>query len=417
MIHIGAHVSRPRSRDEVATIRAENVVALSLALPLIADVKIVRIGKSKMAANENYRWRDGRWRIAETPAKPPLRRYEAGGATNLYQGEPLLIVYGTGGKYAGQLRAAAQKLAAYGGPAHAALRRHRFPVVADKTVTDEQLAGSNVILIGRPNENSVTKSLWARLPLSIEDNALVAAGRAPLELKNKVLGLLHPNPSHPHRLLYVLAPFADAAGMSRFSKSTQYFLPGSDGFDRVSQPDLMVQDLQYRVARQMQFNKTWQWLKPRGAETRIPSRFADRSNLAIACMNHMLSKSKADFALWWGPADRGMWGTDFNHLLRFDPASYTLADFRTQHRICETTLGRVTGAELKEIWTRWGQKRELLSVPPIDLDALDDEMKYRLHIPMDLYIKLGQRKKNLLDPKPGPAFAAEEMIPRVFAGR
>ena len=109
-----------------------------------------------------------------------------------------------------------------------------------------------------------------------------------------------------------------------------------------------------------------------------------------------------------------MWGADFNHLLSFDPDSYTLADFHTRHRIAETTLGSVTGAELKEIWKRWGPNQELLSVPKISLDALDDELEYRLHIPMDLYIKLGQRKKNLRTPMPGPSFTEEELIPRVF---
>jgi hypothetical protein len=228
------------------------------------------------------------------------------------------------------------------------------------------------------------------------------------------LGLFHPNPKHPERLVYILAPFTDEAGLALFRANAQYFLPGSDGFDRISQPDLVVQDLQHRIARQMQFDKDWQWLSLPGADTPIPSRFTDRANLAITSMNVMLGKSHADFALWWGPADKGMWGTDFNHLQRFDPASYTLADFRTQHRMTETTLGSVTGAELKEIWLRWGQTEELLSVPMVDLDKLDDAATYRLHILMDLYIKLGQRQKNLGDPKPGPAFTPDELIPHVF---
>jgi hypothetical protein len=326
----------------------------------------------------------------------------------------LLIVYGTGGDHTDQLRAAAQKLAAYGGPAHTAFRVHRFPVVADDAVTEEQQARCNLILIGKPNENRVTQSLWPRLPATIEDNVLVVADRPPLRLNNQVLGLLHPNPSHPDRLLYILAPFADEAGLGLFRKAPQYFLPGSEGFDRVSQPDLVVQDLKYRIARHMQFGKDWRWLNKPGSGRPVPPRFADRGNLATTCMNLMLSKSRADFALWWGPADKGMWGFDFNHLQNYDPASYTLSDFRTQHRICETTLGSVTGAELKEIWTRWGQKQELLSVPEIALDTLDDEAEYRLHIPMDLYIKLGQRKKNLRDPKPGPEFRAEELSARIF---
>jgi hypothetical protein len=292
--------------------------------------------------------------------------------------------------------------------------RYRFPVVADTALTDEQQARCNLILIGKPEENSVTEALSTRLPAIIKDNTLSVADRTPLELENQVLGLLHPNPNHPGRLLYILAPFTDEAGLDRFSSEPQLFLAGSDGFDRVSQPDLVVQDLQHRIARHMQFDKDWQWQNMPGADTPIPPRFNDRTNFAIACLHLMLDKSGADFGLWWGPADQGMWGADFNHLQSFDPASYTLADYRTQHRTAETTLGSVSGAELKEIWTRWGQKQELVSVPEISLDTLDDESEYRLHIPMDLYIKLGQRKKNLGDPKPGPAFTAEELIPRIF---
>ena len=396
-----------------AAIHPENIVALSLKLDLVPEVKTVRIGAAQLPVSEHYRFRDGRWQSVEKTEVPPIRFYEAGGAANVYQGEPLLIVYGTGGDHANQLRAAARKLAAYGGPVHTAMRHH-FPVVADKALTFEQQARCNLVLIGKPTENCVTAALWTRLPTAIENDALVVADRAPLKLENQVLGLLHPHPSHPNRLLYILAPFADEVGLARFSKYPQLFLAGSDGFDRVSQPDLVVRDLEYRISRHMQFGKDWQWLNMPGADSPIPPRFAERANLAIACLNLMLGKSRADFALWWGPADKGMWDFDFNHLQNYDPASYTLADFRTQHRICETMLGSVTGADLREIWTRWGQQQELLSVPEISLDILDDESEYRLHMPMDLYIKLGQRKQNLGDPKPGPSFAAEELIPGVF---
>lgn len=396
-----------------ATIQPTNVVALSLKLDLIGTLKTVRIGKSTLSESEHYRVQGARWEISGSPSMPQKRLYEAGGAANLYQGEPLLIVYGTGGDHANQLRAAAQKIAAYGGPVHTAMR-HRFPVVADTALTDEQQARCHLILIGKPDENSITAALWSRLPVSIDQQILNVADRESLRLENQVLGLLHPNPSHPTRLLYILAPFVDKAGVEYFIKSAQNFLAGSDGFDRVSQPDLIVQDLKFSIARQMQFGKDWRWLDMPGSDTPVPSHLEQRANLAYACMNLMLSKSDADFALWWGPADKGMWGFDFNHLLSYSPGSYTLADFRTQHRICETTLGSVTGAELKDIWTRWGHNQELLIAPEITVDNLDDESEYRLHIPMDLYIKLGQRKKNLGAPRPGPSFTSEELIPRIF---
>ena len=128
----------------------------------------------------------------------------------------------------------------------------------------------------------------------------------------------------------------------------------------------------------------------------------------------MQEKSQADFALWWGPADRGMWGTDFNHLERYQPEFYTKADFLTRHRLFETMTGSVTGAELKEIWNRWGTKQELQSFPEITPGTLIDEQQYRLHIPMDLYIKLGQRKQNLINPQTAPGITSAELLQQIF---
>ena len=396
--------------DGIAAIRPRNVTAFSLKTDLIPQVQQVQIGKFRLETAEYYRQTDGVWQIAARPPVPHIHPYEAGGAANLYQGDPLLIVYGTQGEHAGQLKAAAERLATCGGPSFTPMRRYRFPVVADKDLTKEQQANHNLILVGRPGENAVTEQLWPRLPLTIDNNVLSVANRAPLTVQNQVLSLLHPNPAHPGRLVYIVAPYADATGINRFSREPQHFLPGSDGFDRISQPDLVVQDLDRRLARRMYCGKDWQWLSLPGAGEPLPPELGDRTRQAMACLKVMLGRSEADFALWWGPADKGMWGFDFNYLLSFDPATATVADFRTQHRECETTLGSVTGAELKDIWNRWGRNGELISYPTVMPGTLDDDTEYRLHIPMDLYIKLGRRQQNLLRPEPGPAFTFEEVI-------
>ena len=401
---------------EIATIEPKNVIAFSLNRKLVPKLKQVRIGNAVLAINDDYRIQNGQWRIAKKPIKNSNRQYEAGGAANLYQGEPLIVVYGTAGRHADLLRTAAQKLAGYGGPIHTAMRS-RFPVVADTALTAKQQARCNLILIGTPDENVVTAAVSKKLPVTLKKNVLMVKDRTPLKLRKHVLGLLAKNPNHPERLVYVLAPFVDMAGLRLFSRQPQLYLAGSDGFDRVSQPDLIVQDLDRLIARQMQYGKDWRWRHFQGDKTFIPDRFRNRANLAQSCMKLMRSRSRADFALWWGPADKGMWGADFNHLQRYDPANYTLADFRTQHRVCETMLGTVSGAELKDIWDRWGRNRELISRPKISFDLIDKSKQYSLHIPMDLYIKLGRRKKNLLKPKPGPEFAAEDLIPIVFNAR
>ena len=164
----------------------------------------------------------------------------------------------------------------------------------------------------------------------------------------------------------------------------------------------------------MQFAKNWDWIHLPGSDRHISARYEERSSLAMTHLGIMKRKSEADFAIWWGPEDRGMWGYDFNFLRQFNPDYYTLADFRTQHHRIETMTGGVTGFEMKELWTRWGLNGELLSFPDIQIDALEDRKLYRIQIPMDLYIKLGQRKKALIDPKAGSIITTEEVIAEIF---
>ena len=405
-------------------VQPRNVRAFTIDLDLMpaggARIETVDIQENRLAIEGapkhlECRFQQGRWQVApdEEPADPLRRPYHAGAAANLYQGEPLLVVYGTGNARAERLRSAARKLAACGGPAFASMRG-RFPVVRDDALSSEQEANCNLILIGTPAENRVTNSLLPDLPVAVKNDALVAADRPALQLKNQVLSLLYPNPRHPKRLVYLVAPFVDDGGLARFCESPQRFLVGSDGFDRVSQADLAVQNLDCQIARQMQFGKGWDWLVLPGSDTKIPPRFRDRAELAITYLELMRRKTGADFAFWWGPADRGMWGYDFNYLKRYNPDLYTQADFRTQHHLAETMTGSVPGVELRDIWNRWGVNKELLCDPELQMHAVDDQKQYRVNIPMDLYIKLGQRRKALANPKPGPAISSGEVMAEIF---
>ena len=290
-----------------------------------------------------------------------------------------------------------------------------FRTVADRDLTAEQQEKFNLILVGEPDDNLVTRRLLPSLPLKIEDQHLHVKWRDKIPLQNRVLSLLHPHPEYPQRLIYLVAPFLQSdADWKRFSTDPQRFLIGSSGFDRISQADLAVMNLDHKFCRQMQFVQGWTWLVDNAADTSIPERFGERSELAREFMKAMLRASAADFALWWGPADQGMWGTDFNFLPRYDADLYTLADFRTQRREFQTLTGSVGGTELREIWERWGERNEILVEPAIDFSEINDEKSYRLHIPMDFYIKLGQRKKALADPEPGPRISFRDVESSVF---
>jgi len=176
----------------------------------------------------------------------------------------------------------------------------------------------------------------------------------------------------------------------------------------------MVQNLDRQIGRQMQFGNDWKWLAFPGRKTPIPDRFRDRAQLAVSCMQVLQRKSEADYALWWGPADTGMWGYDFNFLENYNPEFYAQEDFHTHHRLVETMKGVVSGTELKDIWNRWGRNREILFVPEMHIDSVVDQQEYILNIPMDMYIKLGGRKNNLHSPRPGPAISFDEIMSEIF---
>jgi len=405
-------------------IEQENVETLSLDRErLLDEIVAVEIDGSALNLEEakssdvHLQFEDGRWRVADINPDSEVRAYQAGAANNLYRGEPLLVVYGTANGRGKYLRSAAQKIAACGG-AHGDRMHQHFPIAADVDLTEEQQAGCNLIVVGTPQDNRIAAALLVDLPLSLDGEKLVAGGRAALSLSDRVLSLVHPNSQHRQRLVYLVAPFTDEKGLVQFAEAAPYFLMGADGFNRISQPDLCVQTLDRCISRRMQFDKHWQWIKQPGEEHSMPPKFGgtNRSEVARAFMRVMQRKSSADFALWWGPADKGMWGMDFNYLPRYDSegGNFSEADFRTRRHAEATNLGSVNGVELKEIWRRWGENGELLFEPGVSLENIDDDQVYRLNFPADLYIKLGQRKKVLADPSPGPSVMPEEAMTEIF---
>lgn len=395
--------------DGVLTVNSANVSAVSFDDLPAGHVRIEEQTFVIRGSRSFMRTKSG-WKVG-LPDPMIGRPYRAGAAANLFQGEPLMVVYGTGSgdeKRVQLLRQAAQKVSACGGAHHGELRS-RFPVIADTELTAEVARMCNLVLIGTSDD---IPTFARAMPLKISEGKLIVGGRPALALTNRVVSVLHRNPDHPNRLLYRLLPFTDEVGAARFADHARRYLVGSDGFDRGSQGDLVVMDLGQRICRQMQFGRDWKWRPLMAEEQRLPDSFADRSDFAMTHLKVMRAKSKADFAIWWGPKDKGMWGADFNFLKRYHPEACTRTDLAIECRLVETMLGSVTGEELKEIVKRWLEKDELISFP--EIKEVKDQRIYRLHLPMDLYIKLGQRRKNLRDPKPGPLIRTKDVVSELF---
>jgi predicted peptidase len=412
-------------RDGLVNLNAQNVDRFSIDLstaPAMSQHSITIDGEpvSVGAGPDASRWafvKDNKWRHSPADAAQPSRLpYGAGAAANLFQGEPLLVVYGTGADENENrfLQKAATVLASSGGPTYKAASV-RFPISTDNDASDMPLGNYNLLLVGTSQNNSVLRGITGQLPYTIEDGVLTAADRKPLKLDDSVLGFHYFNPEHPGRTIYVVSPLLDEEGRKRFLQNPRLFLAGSDGFKMIDQPDLYVRGTDLRIRREMQFDSKWEFIDLNGADQPVPGQFSERVHLATAHMKVMHQSASVDFAFWWGPEDKGLFGGyDFNWLPTFDPTVYTAADYAVRHRETETMTATLSGEELLDIHKRWIATRELVTWPPLSHAKIDVDGHYSIVIPMDLVPKLGNRRKILSNVSEGPSIMPAQVASRIF---
>lgn len=408
-------------------VTTENIAQLSLdsaTAPLVKDQQFVIDGSQidwlREATNSRLHFaKQIDWQqIRKVPEEASRRRvYGAGAAANLFQGEPLLVVYGTGSdKKSNQfLQQAASVLARSGGPTFKPASV-RFPIHADKDLSAVSVSECNLLLVGTPQDNSYLQKIAKNLPYTIVDGGLITGERESLALDGSVLSFHYFNPDHPDRLIYVVSPYLNEVEQKKFLQNPRHFLAGSDGFKMIDQPDLMVRGIDHRIRREMQLDNSWNFINPPGDERSVPKEFSDRTHLGFAHLKAMHQASDVDVALWWGPADKGLFGGyDFNWLPSLDPRSYTMADYLVRRREVETMTATISGTELTDIFDRWIATRELITWPKVDKQKLESNQDYRIIIPMDLVPKLGNRHRVLSSVAPGPMIMPQEISAEVFS--
>lgn len=421
--HLTAHVDATSVASRLV-IRTQNVSGLAVNLDQLpgGPTATVEIDGDELEVKARsgrvfLRRMADRWNLHRDPLpEPTIRPYGAGGAAELFQGEPLLVVYGTRGspQETKLLRALAEKLERCGGP-HFQPAQVRFPVKSDTDVTADDLAGNNLLAVGTVENHAILQRIADRLPYKVEKQQLMAGHRQPLPVAGSILSCHYYNPEHPRRAMYIVSPYPDAALAAELPANPLRSLVGSDGFRRIDQPDLVVQTADGKLQREMQFDANWRFLEPGGEQQRVPTQFRDRRHLGAAFARVMREESGADFGLWWGPTDRGLFGGyDFNWLLPMDPRHYSLADFRVRHGATESMTAELSGEELKEIHQRWIRPGELLTWPVLEGSEIQTDRTYSIVIPMDLVPKLGIRRKTLSGVAAGPAVTPQQIARAIF---
>lgn len=234
---------------------------------------------------------DGVWRLQLPASAPETRLHTPGGALLLYQGEPLLIVYGTLGSPTenAAMKAAAEAAAASPNPSWAAEKgdpgpdgvpHHRLlyghlPTKSDKDLTPEDLASKHLVLIGTAAQNAVVARLAAKLPVQFDKGEIRCNDGQSFPADKAQLSFVYFNPLAPGRLIHWVA-----------SNDAAYYKPDAVAprmADAVGLgSDLLVADAEKEcLVAARSFDSAWKWNDRRAASAPIPGGGTNQDLAAI----------------------------------------------------------------------------------------------------------------------------------------
>ncbi|HTV17034.1 MAG TPA: prolyl oligopeptidase family serine peptidase, partial [Polyangiaceae bacterium] len=303
-------------KNQVA-LRVNNVSRLALRVreapldpdaPLVLAIGGARLTRPAPLPNVVTLARHGNgWVIEDQAPELPFRLHTPGGANQLYDGEPLLIVYGTSGSdEVDQALRDAAAVASHSfnaswqspngdvgndGISHNQNLYGELNIAADVDVTPEQIATRHLVLIGTAAENTLVARMADRLPLRYEGDAVRFNDGSEEPAADSTLGLVSYNPLAPSRLIFWVASNARAG--YRADAIVPRVLGSSvpTGIDfalsRAVEPTLLM-------ARS--FDSRWSWVS-REASPALPTAATEVGAFSRGLAESVRRAAKADFAL------------------------------------------------------------------------------------------------------------------------
>ena len=361
----------PANLKHAAAVVVNSQMPLSVSAPLPSQLYLFQ---------ENGKWKA----VAEPPAAPVERYHFPGGAMALYNGEPLMIAYGTQAdeKTNGILRGAAEAAShshcsAWPGPVEKPtgwpggwMLYGRIPVKSDREVTDEDMRQNNLLLLGSAGQNSIVAKIADRLPVKIDHGRAVSNDGISWDFKGRALGLLHFNPLAPKRLIYWVA-----ADSPEFREAGAAVMEQQHS---VAPPDFLLLDAKdSRTVAARRFDSRWRFEAGYGDSPFLPA--AANSPLAFSAMLGEATRRAcgADFALVGQARDQKP---------SFIPGETRLMDFATLHFQTRACVVEVAGKRMlaltKGIEQREGMTGEMRQfIPALVPASIEPQQIYRIAMP------------------------------------
>ncbi len=315
-------------------------------------------------------------------AAPAQRPHAPGGAYQLYNGEPLLIVYGTHGS--SNLRKAAEAAARSWNPAWMTdtdfygqdpddkvpfshnLYGH-LRIKPDAAVTSEDLARHHLVLIGTATENSVVQRLSAALPLRVTDTDIACSDGATWPRQGKAWGLVHRNPEAADRMIFWVGSDVDAA------YAAGAMIPALHGAG-LHAADLIVADpVKRTIVATRSLTPDWAWSKAAPSRA-LPEAAGTATGLANAIAEAVRVAAGCDYAI----------ATTVDNLgeVPYAPATATIRDVANLHYNDLIDILEIDGKQLLELDARFKSTqrmpRYLAFQPALAEGAIKPGVTYRV---------------------------------------
>ncbi len=330
------------------------------------------------------------WSFESGAESPGFRLHTPGSALLLYDGEPLLIVYGTGGSEAARraMRAAALAASRSPNPAwpddsgeagvdkvpHKQNLYGSLNTKADTDVTDGDVARCHLVLIGSAAQNAVVARLAGRLPVTFSGGAVTCSDGATFRGGRLALGLVYFDPLAPGRLIFWVAsddPAAYAAGSAipaRMAADESYRSVNAFGADLLVMPSTAA-----TLVAARSFDSRWRWVPGRDASPLVPASLAEPREFWSAVGRAVRRATSADFALVAAGAP--------SEAPKVTAGVTRVSDVVPFFASLPIGMFEVSGAQLLEIARQASAKDSGLQVPGFDASRIVATRAYRVALP------------------------------------
>jgi hypothetical protein len=345
------------------------------------------------------------------------RAYGAGAEYHLYDGTPLVAVYGTLADTAvtGALKGAAMSVADHlGGITQDKIFSGGIPVKADTEVTMDHIKHCNLVLFGNHRENAVVKKIYPELPFEVNHrHELDAGGMPPVSIRGAGVRAIYYNPLNTKRLVYLV--FVDSYTRDSRAWMESIHVPMESYSAFTARPDLVVQTIGSAFFRRsalkwsgiwggplrrcMQFTSGWQW-KPVPADDKpAPGATASFNSFTREVVKSLQKEAGIDYFLYFKMDNKDM---------IYDPAYFRMSDLKI---IANPTLLVIADFTREDLRKYLEKSDDIVFYPALDTTALEKDRIYNVALQASSIWRVRATKQHLKNMRLGPDITAAAWAP------